>query len=201
LPTIVKFPKAFIPTFVGIAANNDAFCDNLLERRLLIIFSSPVAREVPVGMREIDTVMELVSGLLMIKSGQQATRFQKVLAFLLQQAEFLAFGGGDPDDATQIQFNLKLACVFAQSTSQIVHDVQISEKYKLRTPSSLDDELVLNFSTIDVKNLISFGRLLNNQSQTRAVVSLVVFLLNLPKPFTNRDLIDFDAIASEEMAL
>ena len=69
LPTITKFPKAFIPAFVGVASHNEEFCDNLLKKRLTsVIQSSPKLNQNQVGQNDFDTLMELISGLLLIKS-------------------------------------------------------------------------------------------------------------------------------------
>ena len=85
LPTITKFPKAFIPAFVGVAANNDDFCDNLIQNKVLyVIATSPKASESRMGQSDFDTLMQLICGLILIRSPRQGDRFQMVLQYLLQ---------------------------------------------------------------------------------------------------------------------
>ena len=55
--------------------------------------------------------------------------------------------------------------------------------------------LELAFSSEDIQNIISFGRMLKNQSQIRAVASIATFLMSLPSPFLNKKEVDLDLIA------
>ena len=59
----------------------------------------------------------------------------------------------------------------------------------------------LSYTTADVKNLIVFGRLLSDQSQQKAVISLVMLLLRLPQPFINNAVkpLNIDDIIKEEL--
>ena len=72
-----------------------------------------------------------------------------------------------------------------------------------QTAISVSQEAInLQFSTADVKNIISFGRMLSEQSQVRAIIALVMFLTNLPQPFVNiaEEQIDLDEIIREELS-
>lgn len=120
LPTIVKFPQNFIPTFVGIASCNDDFCDRLLQERLLKGNDSlQVVSKRPGLSRGTDTLMNLISELLLIKSGRQGARFQTILTHLLLQSDLMAVDGESLDHG-QNDFNLKLIAVFTQCATQIV---------------------------------------------------------------------------------
>ena len=85
-PLITKFPKAFIPAFVAIAGQSDDFCDKLISKKMLNAFTgSPVKLPgAPIPPRpNVDIAMEMISGLLLIKSEKQGSRFQMILKFLL----------------------------------------------------------------------------------------------------------------------
>jgi hypothetical protein len=43
----------------------------------------------------------------------------------------------------------------------------------------------LCYTTADLKNMIIFGRLLTDSGLQKAIISLVMFLLELPYPFVN----------------
>ena len=46
-------------------------------------------------------------------------------------------------------------------------------------------QIELNYTTTDLKNMIIFRRLLTDQSLQKTVISLTMFLIKLPHPFVN----------------
>ena len=46
-------------------------------------------------------------------------------------------------------------------------------------------KIELSYDTADLKNMIVFGRLLTDSGLQKAIISLVMFLLELPYPFVN----------------
>ena len=84
LPIITKFPRAFIPAFVGIASQNADFCDRLIEKKILnTVLTSPRRGAERISQKDFDTLMDLISELILIKSDRQGDRFQMILKFLL----------------------------------------------------------------------------------------------------------------------
>ena len=97
---ITKFPNAFLPWFVGIASQNDEFCDKLIQKKVLNTFiASPLDKNSITMTEKIsDTLMEMMGELLLIRSERQGNRFQMILKFLLAQGDLMAFGGSDEND-------------------------------------------------------------------------------------------------------
>ena len=97
-----------------------------------------------------------------------------ILQFLLTQGELLAYGGNDESDMQQIEFNMKLTAVFSQCAINLVQERNMNNKYSSAgaltlvpsygSSSQKGEPLELAFSSSDVQSIISFGRLLKNQS-------------------------------------
>ena len=127
-----------------------------------------------------------------------------ILKFLIGQGELFSYGGSDTDEQLQIDFNMKLTAVFAQCAMHIVQGAKNSGDYPFITSSSnekhIQQDLMLSFNTTDILGVISFGRMLQNPSQVRSVISLATFLINLPEPFRNdKNEVSLDQIIDKEL--
>ena len=53
-----------------------------------------------------------------------------ILNFLIQQGEYHSFGGQEPEDILQIEYNMKMTAVFAQCAIQVVQ----ADKFSIECP-------------------------------------------------------------------
>ena len=102
-------------------------------------FTSPKSkRDVePVGS---GIMMDLLRGLVMTHSERKGELLQEILNFLLLQDDILGAGATDKDDLLQIEYNMKLSCIFVECAMQTSAEARYLKSLLQKPMSSYSEE-------------------------------------------------------------
>ena len=85
-------------------------------------------------------MMDLLRGLVMARCDKKGALLQEILNFLLLQGDILDYGATDKDDLLQIEYNMKLFCIFVECAMQTSAEARYLRSLTSKPMSSYSEE-------------------------------------------------------------